>query len=382
MAAPIRVLVVDDSALMRQMIRRFLTEAGMDVVATARDGIDGLEKIARYRPDVVTLDVEMPRMNGLDMLRQLMANDPRPVVMVSSITQAQAPAAIEALMLGAVDVVAKPGGAISLNLDQVQAEIVNKVRAAAGVRVRRSGTAPPVTPARRRQTPVPAPDGLATDGSATKGYKEVGRRDPVPRTEAARRRGVGPAPVIVGSSTGGPSALSTVLGGLSADFPRPILIVQHMPAGFTASLAQRLNGLSPLDVAEVVDGVVPRPGQAWIAPGGVHVVFDPRGRLVHSNAPPHLGVRPAVDLALESAVNVWGGEVVAIILTGMGVDGARGARALKQAGGQVLAQDEQTSVVYGMPRAVKELGLTDGVYPLHRIASAMTDAAAPAMDIH
>lgn len=325
------------------MIGRFLTQAGMDVVATARDGVDGLEKIAAYRPEVITLDVEMPRMNGLDMLRQLMETDPRPVVMVSSVTQSQAPAAVEALMLGAVDIVAKPGGAISLNLDDVQAEIVHKVRLAAGATVRART---------ERAVPVSV------------------RRDRGRRTGAAGR-----GPVIIGSSTGGPSALGTVLGGLGVDFPRPIVIVQHMPPGFTASLAYRLNGLSSLEVAEVRAGIIPQPGEAWIAPGGTHVVFDEGGRCIFSDARPHLGVRPAVDLTLESAADVWGGDVIAVILTGMGVDGVRGVRALKRLGGYVLAQDEQTSVVYGMPRAVAELGFADEIQPLQRIAARLTDAA-------
>lgn len=358
MSAPIRVLVIDDSALMRQMISRFLTEAGMNVIATARDGVDGLEKIAALKPDVVTLDVEMPRMNGLDMLRQLMEEDPRPVVMVSSVTQAQTPAAVEALMLGAVDVVAKPGGAISLNLDEVQAEIVTKVRTAAGVTVR---------PRRTRRSHV----------AEQTGRQRLIGREQVPSRPVMTGSGkvAGPGPVIIGSSTGGPGALSTVLGDLGADFPRPIVIVQHMPAGFTASLAKRLNSLSALDVAEVQAGVAPQPGEAWVAPGGMHVVFDERGRFVHSDAPPHLGVRPAVDLTLESAVHIWGGDVIAVILTGMGVDGARGARALKRAGGYVLAQDRQTSIVYGMPRAVTELGLTDAEHPLQDLAAAMSGAA-------
>lgn len=379
MSAQIRVLIVDDSALMRQMLKRFLTEAGMDVVATARDGDDGLDKIAIHRPDVITLDVEMPRMNGLDMLRQLMKSDPLPVVMVSSVTQAQAPAAVEALMLGAVDIVAKPGGAISLNLEEVQEEIVRKVRAAAGVRVHRGGrlSASPAT--RQRRTAAHAPE-------RTRRTAPAAPSESVPTVHGTGRRsrigkmGLGPAPIVVGSSTGGPSALSTFLGDLPADFPRPIVIVQHMPAGFTTSLAKRLDTLSSLAVAEVRDGIVPRPGEAWIAPGGLHVLFDEQGRLNHDNGPPHLGVRPAVDLTLESAVRVWGRDVIAVILTGMGVDGARGARALKQVGGRVLAQDEDTSVVYGMPRAVKELGLTDGVYPLHEMAGIVATVAAEPMN--
>lgn len=332
------------------MISRFLTEAGMQVIATARDGQDGLEKALALKPDVITLDVQMPRMDGLEVLRRLMAEQPTPVVMVSSVTQHQTPIAVEALMLGAVDIVAKPGGAISLNLADVRDEIVAKVRAAAKAKVER----------RKRDV-----------GDETRTpVKAV--RDVVAAAETAPSA-VGPAPVIIGSSTGGPAALSQVLADLPPDLARPVVIVQHMPAGFTASLAKRLDRLSPLTVREAIDFQQPRPGEAWVAPGGVHLVFDRHGRMRFSRTEPHLGMRPAVDLTLESAVEVWGGDVVAVILTGMGVDGARGARKLKRAGGKVVAQDEATSVVYGMPRAVAEMGLTDHIRPLPDIAGVLTN---------
>lgn len=356
-----RVLVVDDSALMRQMISRFLTEAGMEVVATARDGVDGLEKALALKPDVITLDVQMPRMSGLEMLRRLMDEQPTPVVMVSSVTQHQTPTAVEALMLGAVDVVAKPGGSISLNLAEVKAELVTKVRTAAGAKLERR---------RSRETAEPPPRQARHEAAPAAETAADHVRPPVSPAVSSR---AGEAPVVVGSSTGGPSALATVLAGLPEDFPRPVVIVQHMPAGFTASLAKRLDRLSPLSVDEAQDYRQPRPGEAWVAPGGVHLVFDEFGRMRYSRTAPHLGMRPAVDLTLESAVDVWGSDVIAVILTGMGVDGARGARKLKRAGGRVLAQDEQSSVVYGMPRAVAEMGLADDVRPLTGIAEALID---------
>jgi len=394
MSVPIRVLVVDDSALMRQMISRFLSEAGMEVCATARDGVEGLAKALALRPDVITLDVQMPRMDGLTMLARLMEEAPTPVVMVSSVTQHQAPAAVEALMLGAVDVVAKPGGPISVNLGEVREELVAKVRAAARAQVGsrrargkpdgRMGTARrPIAGTSATHWPGAAPEAAAAreTRSAPRGASVAlgARTEPqgartlplTPEPSQAARAAVVPGPVVIGSSTGGPSALSMLLSGLPADFPRPVIIVQHMPEGFTASLARRLDSLSPLHVAEAEPGRVPRPGEAWVARGGLHLLFDEEGRMVLSSAPPHLGVRPAVDLTLESAVDVWGGQVVAVILTGMGMDGARGSRKLKRAGGRVLAQDEATSVVYGMPRAVKELDLVDEVHSLQDMASAL-----------
>lgn len=353
----------------------------MDVIATARDGVDGLEKALALRPDVITLDVQMPRMDGLEMLKQLMARQPTPVIMVSSITQHQTPAAVEALMLGAVDVVAKPGGPISLNLADVRDELVAKVRAAAGARLerrppRRVRERPGVygigeRPSRTGKTPGAAHVRPGVDAAAGAVAGALAGAGAVGAAASPAAGGPGTAPVVIGSSTGGPSALSTVLAGLPADFPRPVVIVQHMPPGFTASLARRLDRLSPLKVDEAVEQRRPQPGEAWIAPGGVHLVFDELGRMCYSHAAPHLGMRPAVDLTLESAVDVWGGDVIAVILTGMGVDGARGARKLKKAGGTVLAQDEATSVVYGMPRAVAEMGLADAVKPLPEIAQAL-----------
>lgn len=350
MAAKVRVLVVDDSALMRQMVSRILKEAGFEVVGTARDGRQGLEAAGRLKPDVITLDVEMPEMDGLTMLRQLMRDNPMPVVMLSSLTTKQAPAAIEALALGAVDVVGKPGGAISLNIDEIAEEIVRKVRVASTAHVRAAQDGSP--PARRvRRSDRPAPPG------------------PRPSTSRSAGRHL----VVVGSSTGGPRALMELVSHLPGDFAAPIVIVQHMPQGFTASLAVRLNKFSELSVAEAEQGVMPQAGEAWVAPGGQHLVFDRRGRMQLDSGPPHLGVRPAVDLALESAVDVWGSGIVGVVLTGMGMDGARGARRTKQAGGLVFAQDEASCVVFGMPRAVIEMGLADEVVPIQAMAGLLDE---------
>lgn len=333
MGRAVRVLVVDDSALMRQMISRFLTEAGMEVVGTARDGVEGLELAVKLRPDVITLDVEMPKLDGLEMLRRLMHIAPTRVVMLSSLTQEHAPATVEALALGAIDVVAKPSGGISLDLHRVRDELIQKVTLAASARLLPGGDVP--------------------------------RRGAV----EGRRPAAGHSPfrmVVIGASTGGPRALTRLVAALPGDFPVPIVVVQHMPAGFTASLAQRLDGVSPLKVQEGREGVVAQPGEVWVAPGGVHLVFRD-GRLRLDRGPAHLGVRPAVDVTVASAVRQWGAGVLLVVLTGMGMDGAKGARLVKQAGGKVIAQDEATSVVYGMPRAVAEMGYADAVRPLDAI---------------
>lgn len=425
---PIRVLVVDDSALMRQMISRILKDAGMEVVATARDGVDALEKVAQHRPDVITLDVEMPRMDGLETLRRLMRESPLPVVMLSSLTQEQAPTAIEALAIGAVDVVGKPGGTISLNIGEIAEEIVRKVRAAATARVGRA----PGFSARSGALPRPEgqPTGVESPGASTWGasgrgaarsytarpgvlesgtsspgaaalhaasssapqparapgagslasHERTAGDDAFWRRSRGRERGRSETPlVVVGSSTGGPKALTQLLSPLPQDFPAPIVVVQHMPAGFTKALAERLDDGSALQVAEAVPGQIPRPGEVWVARGGVHLTFDARKAMQEDRSPPHMGVRPAVDITLESAVLRWQGRVIAVILTGMGMDGARGCRKVKQAGGIVLAQDEESSVIYGMPRAVAEMGLADRIESIDVMADVLTETVEAAM---
>lgn len=377
---PVRVLVVDDSALMRQMISRILADAGMQVVATARDGIDALEKIAAHRPDVVTLDVEMPRMDGLTVLRHVMAQMPLPVVMLSSLTQEQAPTAIEALSIGAVDVVGKPGGTISLNINEVADEIVRKVRAAAGARVMPKTAGPAVRPetADARETRK-TPGALGSFRGVAEEVRDdarTGPGEPAPWPPARPRRRPGTPLVIVGSSTGGPRALTQLLTPLPADFPAPIVIVQHMPVGFTKALAARLDDVTALRVAEAEPGQTPMPGEVWVAKGGVHLTFGPGKAMREEMGPPHLGVRPAVDVTLESAVEHWGDRLVVVILTGMGLDGARGCRKVKQAGGIVLAQDEASSVIYGMPRAVAEMGLADRIANIADMPNALQEAVA------
>ena len=315
---PIRVLVVDDSALMRQMISRILTDAGMEVVATARDGIDGLEKVAKLRPDVVTLDVEMPRMDGLTMLRHLMAQMPLPVVMLSSLTSEQAPTAIEALSIGAVDVVGKPGGTISLNLGDIADEIVTKVRAAATARV--SPGRAPRTPGSGERTLRSGGGGpknrpVSPRGTATIDHVETspsrsdpsGARPVEPDAWAASGQEESPL-VVVGSSTGGPKALTQLLTGLPESFPAPIVVVQHMPVGFTQALAVPPQRCVGVHVAEAQVGRIPRSGEVWVARGGVHLTFSPSKMMREDMSPPHLGVRPAVDITLESAVEQWGGS--------------------------------------------------------------------------
>jgi two-component system chemotaxis response regulator CheB len=339
-----RVLVVDDSAFMRHCISRALSaQPDLEVVGTATDGIEALELVRRLRPDVVTLDVEMPRLDGLRTLEILMRDTPLPVVMLSSLTEAGAPATIRALELGAVDFVTKPAPP-AVGVRQVEPQLVAAVRAAAQARV--PGRVPTLTPAGREQAGVRAGRAHARANQA----------------------------VAIGCSTGGPRALLEVIPRLPPDLPATVLVVQHMPAGFTHSLAERLDHVSTLPVKEAQHGDLAIPGLVLLAPGGRHMELDPAGRVRLTDGPPVHGVRPSVDVLLSSLPPLFGERCVAVILTGMGCDGAAGAARVRAAGGWVLVEDPATATVYGMPRAVAERGLAHRQAPLPAIADAIQEA--------
>ena len=344
MPAPIRVLVVDDSAVVRQSLSLLLSEApGIEVVGTARDGLDGVAQAERLRPDVVTMDVEMPRLDGLAALRRLMLTSPRPVIMVSTRTEAGAATTVEALTAGAVDFIPKDRLRLGPDRAEVQRELVRKIRTAARSRVHAPAIPPGGPPA-----------------------------SPPPRVRAHAHL------VVVGVSTGGPQALHRVLPALPADLGAPVVIVQHMPPHFTRSLAQRLDAACPLHVVEAQPGLRLEPGLAVIARGGEHLLVHrgPRGTVARLARTPEALHTPSVDVLFESAAAAYGRTVLGVVMTGMGKDGLAGARAIRAAGGRVLAQDEATSVVYGMPRAVAEAGLADAVVPLGEIGPAVAEAAA------
>ncbi len=336
----IRVLIVDDSALMRQLLSELLsTDPGIVVVGTAADPFQARERIKALNPDVITLDVEMPRMDGLAFLRKIMALRPMPVVMVSSLTQQGADITLEALDAGAVDVVAKPVSDLARGIKAQTDEIRAKVKSAASARVRAKATNRPAGPA----APV------------------VFRS-----TETI---------VLVGASTGGVEAIRIIVERLPANGPA-MLITQHMPPNFTASFARRLNDLAAPAVLEAGDGDRILPGHVYIAPGGMHLEMARNGanyvcRL--TTAPPVNGHKPSVDVLFESAARWAGANAVGVILTGMGRDGARGMLAMRQAGAATLAQDEASCVVYGMPRAAVEAGAAAEEVPLDRIAGRLGD---------
>ena len=349
---PIRVLVVDDSVLMRQAVRRILSsDPGIEVVDIARDGLEALAKIEKLQPDVLTMDVEMPHMDGLSALRLLMERFPKPVVMLSSLTAAGAEATVKALALGAVDFMQKPSGQSPGGLAAVADQLIQKVKHAATARVRKPLSVTPVRP-----TPPSPPAGSVAVGHPAAPASSPGR-------EPDRL-------VVIGSSTGGPRALAEVVSALPGDLPCAVLIVQHLPAGFTRSLADRLDQSSALSVAEAKDGDFLEVGRALVAPGDFHLKVVNR-RVQLDMGPRRHGVRPSVDTTLETAAATFGPSILTAILTGMGEDGTEGSRVVKAAGGLVLAEHESTCVVYGMPRAVVEAGLADEVVPLDHMAAAI-----------
>ena len=342
MKRPIRVLVVDDSAFIRHTLAKRL-EAHPDItlVGKARDGVEALDQIKTHRPDVVTLDVEMPRMDGLTALRRIMAECPTRVIMLSAFTQQGARATIQALMRGAVDFVPKPD--TTADMQSVIRELITKIKVAA------------ITPASSR---IPA--------HPTQPLAQTRKLEP----QALRR---GDPIVIIGSSTGGPRALQQVLSDLPTDLCAALVMVQHMPPSFTRALAQRLNDNSPITVREAADGDRLARGLALLAPGNYHLQINGRRQVNLNQEPRRNGVRPAVDISMESAAEHHGDAAIGVVLTGMGTDGTSGARRIKAVGGRVIAQDQTTSAVYGMPRSVIEAGLADLVVPLPEVASTLLE---------
>jgi len=339
---PIRVLIVDDSAVIRRHLSEVLaSDPEISIAGTAPSGQLALVRIPELKPDLVTLDVEMPGMNGLETLVEIRKLYPRlPTIMFSTLTGPGASATVEALARGASDYALKPSlaGSAEAARERVLLELVPKIKALC----------------RRPAGPARSP----------------ARHVPVPFVSPA----VAPARVdvvAIGSSTGGPNALVEVIPQFPADFPLPILIVQHMPAMFTNLLATRLNGMSKLKVQEAKDGDKLRGGQIWIAPGDYHMLVageTPDRQIVLNQNPPENSCRPAVDCLFRSVAASYGAHVLAVVLTGMGSDGTRGAEAIRKAGGTVIVQDEASSVVWGMPGSVVSAGLAEKVCPLNEIA--------------
>lgn len=344
----IRALVADDSALMRRHLTQLLEAAGGFTVQTARNGVEVLEALKSFDPHVITLDVNMPEMDGITCLSRIMSEDPRPVVMVSSLTEEGAETTLQALSLGAVDFVQKPGGTISLSIDRIHRELLLKVRSAATTRVRRS--------------------------TGLRGRLAAQRRRPAPPPPSAQVSFAGGRPglVLVGVSTGGPGVLEDILPRLPADFSWPILVAQHMPSSFTGVFARRLNDLCAVSVVEVARQMPVEPGTVYIAKGDADLVVTRRGVGYSATPLPQSDTHiwhPSVARMVESALALLpANRLIAVQLTGMGDDGAEAMARLRAGGGLTIAQDEETSVVFGMPQELIKRGGASVVLPSDAIA--------------
>ncbi len=352
----IKVLVVDDSALVRKLFSQvFASEPGFDV-EVARDGVEALEKLGVFDPDVITLDIHMPQMDGLACLDRIMVERPRPVVMVSSLTADGADVTLEALRLGAVDFIAKPTGAVSLRMDQLAPELIGKVRAAAGAKLRSSLR---LKERVRRQI----------DGAPSQPRRTAQDLQPSSTPSVA----VGDGLVLVGTSTGGPPALEALLTGLPADFPWPILVAQHMPASFTGALAKRLDRLCALSVTEVTRRTLVAPGCVYVGRGDADLVVSRSGAgVVVMAAPSQPGYpwHPSADRMVRTAMeHLAPSQLIGVLMTGMGNDGAEAMTRLHEAGGRAIAEAEETAVVWGMPGELVKAGGADYTLPVHEIAA-------------
>lgn len=357
-STPPRVLVVDDSAFMRRLVSEVVASSGeFVVVGTARDGEDALHQVSALDPDIVTLDVDMPAVDGLDALRRIMRLAPRPVVMLSAGgSDGGAEATIRALELGAVDFVRKPSGAISLDLDAVREQLLEALRAASCM-----NRDTLLSGARERSLPIRRERGAPT---ATDEFASV---------RVARQV------VCIASSTGGPAALTQVIPRLPRFTQAAVLVVQHMPAGFTTTLAARLHGISRLPVHEARDGEALLAGHAYLAPGGLHMRVSGTQAaplLVLDDGPAEWGVRPAADPLFQSAAALFGPACVGVVLTGMGCDGAAGLHAVRRAGGFGVVQDAASAVIAGMPQAALRFAGAERVEPLDLVAGAVVDLIA------
>ena len=358
----VKVLVVDDSGFFRRRVSEILSaDPNIQVVGTATNGREAIEQALALKPDVITMDYEMPMMDGITAVRNIMQRCPTPVLMFSSLTHEGARVTLDALDAGAVDFLPKNFEDISRNPEKVKQMLCEKVHTIARSNRR---TAPVAAPA-PLSTPAHTPSALARPATAASS-------SPAPAPAAVKRKSY--RLVAIGTSTGGPVALQRVLTQLPANFPAPIVLIQHMPAAFTKAFAERLDKLCRISVKEAEDGDLLRPGLALLAPGGKQMMVDQRGMVKILPGDERLNYKPCVDITFGSAAKSFADKVLAVVLTGMGADGREGARLLKQGGSQVWAQDEASCVIYGMPMAIVKANLADAVYSLDDIGKHLAEA--------
>ncbi|MGN7478509.1 protein-glutamate methylesterase/protein-glutamine glutaminase [Solibacillus silvestris] len=364
-----KLLVVDDSAFMRKLISDFFTDhLQIEVVGSARNGKDAIKKIGQLKPDVVTMDVEMPEMNGLEALKEIMQKYPVPVVMLSSTTQRGTENTLMAMEYGAIDFVAKPSGTISLDLHKIQDELVRKVEEASKISIAKLKK--PIHKSLAINQPISKPKNTE-ESNFNRAAKQIASFDTTgKKTEWSK---TSKKIILIGTSTGGPRALQEVITKIPANIDAPILIVQHMPAGFTKSLAKRLDQLSEIHVKEAEQGDILQKGTAYIAPGGFHLKLRKVGAtfavMLDQNEPPRSGHRPSVDVMFEDVSQYSEFDKIAVIMTGMGYDGSKGLVSLKKTGNVIaIAESAETCIVYGMPKAAVETQLVDEVADVDDIA--------------
>ena len=371
----VKVLVVDDSGFFRRRVSEILSsDPNITVVGTATNGREAIDQALALKPDVITMDYEMPLMDGITSVRNIMQRCPTPVLMFSSLTHEGARVTLDALDAGAVDFLPKNFEDISRNPEKVKQLLCEKVHSISRSNRRGFGTAS-VTPPAGGSTSRPA-SAPSTTSAAARPQPSVSQppvERPTASASAAPKRKAYKL-VAIGTSTGGPVALQRVLTQLPANFPTPIVLIQHMPAAFTKAFAERLDKLCKINVKEAEDGDILRPGLAILAPGGKQMMIDGRGTIRILPGDERLNYKPCVDITFGSAAKSYNDKVLAVVLTGMGADGREGARLLKQGGSQIWAQDEASCVIYGMPMAIVKANLADAVYPLDDIGRHLVEA--------
>jgi two-component system, chemotaxis family, protein-glutamate methylesterase/glutaminase len=345
----IRVLVVDDSAFMCKVLQQIIkSDPMLEVVGQARDGREGIALAETLRPDVITMDINMPHVDGLQATEQIMAQNPRPIVIVSSESREGAASTLKALELGAIDFVPKPSSGIDLDMKSVGEDLTRKLKLAAKVRVVRTvARSAPLS-----STPLAPAEEMKSAGTST----QVGLKFPI---------------VVIAGSTGGPAAASRVVAGLPRDLAAAVFIVLHMPAAFTKQFTLQLAEVSSVPVREAESNEAVQPGMIYLCPGSHHLRLSIGGRITLDAGPRIDGYRPCANVALESVAGYARGQAMAVVLTGMGDDAAKGAKAVDDAGGYVIAQDESTSTIFGMPAEAIKTGAVDEVLPLDQISSAI-----------
>lgn len=345
----IKVLVVDDSNFMRSIISYILrSDKSIEVVGTAGDGIEAVDRVKDLNPDVITMDINMPRMDGLAAVKEIMRQFPTPIIILSAYSKKEARVTFQTLEYGAVDFIEKPYGEVSANLESIRTRLIEKIKVAAISRVRSQRSE-----VRNYNPELPA---CAANAHLSRngGQGAAGRR--IPNSQLVKV-------VVIGSSTGGPGVVSKILSDIPLDIPLKIVVVQHMPRAFTAAFAERLNETSPFEVKEAGEGDYLKRGRALVAPGGFHTYLTSSGRIKLSPAKDDSGFTPSVDITMSEAARIYGDVTIGVILSGIGTDGTLGLKSVKNAGGITIAQDEASCMVFGMPKSAIEYGVVDRVVP-------------------